>query len=366
MGRLFGIPLRLHITWFIIFALVTVSLAESQFPSQFPQWSPALNWGIGLATSLLFFASVVAHELGHSLVARRYGITVKSITLFVFGGVAQIARDASKPAAEGIIAFVGPLTSVVLGGLFLGLYFWLRHINEPIAALGLWLGRINLVLAVFNLIPGFPLDGGRVFRAIVWGINGNFLRASRIASIVGRGIGYLLMAGGVFWAFRYDLISGLWMAFIGWFLENAASSSYSQLALRGALDGHEAREMMTQECPTIEPGIDLRSLVDRFVIPGGRRCFVVMDGVGVLGLLTLADVKSVPQKKWDRTTVQQVMTPLSKLRSVGPDEAATRVLEIMDESGVSQVPVIQDGRVLGLIGRDNLARFIRARAELGV
>ncbi|MFQ5827256.1 MAG: site-2 protease family protein, partial [Dehalococcoidia bacterium] len=200
LGRLFGIPIYLHISWFIIFALVTLSLSRIYFPSLYPNWSSGLYLIVGVATSLLFFASVVAHELTHSLVSRLNGIPVKSITLFIFGGVARITREAGKPMAELVMAAAGPASSLVIAGLF-GLLWWLAgpH-SEPISALAGWLGGINIALAVFNMIPGFPLDGGRVLRSLIWRLTGNYKRATRLASLAGRGVGYTLITVGILWA----------------------------------------------------------------------------------------------------------------------------------------------------------------------
>jgi len=237
LGKLFGIQFRLHFTWFIIFALVTVFLVS-------PDYSQWLKWIIGIITSLLFFASVVAHELAHSLVGRANGIPIESITLFIFGGVAQMTREAPRPGAELKMAAAGPICSLIIGGLFGLLWFITQGIGGPIADITSWLALINVMLAVFNLIPGFPLDGGRVFRALLWRLTGNYGRSSRIAARIGQGIGYLFILGGIviifLHPFGWSWFDGVWIALIGWFLESAASVSYRQIRWQEALNSFTA------------------------------------------------------------------------------------------------------------------------------
>ncbi len=250
LGELFGIQFRLHFTWFIVFILVTVFLV-------YPDYSQWLYWVIGIITSLLFFASVVAHELAHSLVGRANGIPIKSITLFIFGGVAQMTREATRPGAELKMAAAGPLCSLVIGGLFGLLWLFTPNMPQPIAVMILWLAVMNGVLAVFNLIPGFPLDGGRVFRSLLWHFTGNYSRSTRIATRVGQGIGYLFILGGISIIFLHPFglswFDGIWISFIGWFLENAASVSYRQIRLQEAPHGFIASETTPTEWPVVPP-----------------------------------------------------------------------------------------------------------------
>ena len=371
LGRIFGIPIGLHYTWFIVFVLVTGLLARSRFPNmfdnKFDDWSQLQYWGVAIATSLLFFASILAHELGHSVVALRYGIQVKSITLFVFGGVARIARDAPRPGIEALIALAGPAVSLALGGISLGIYFLFRDSVDSIEAMSWWLGTINIAVALFNLIPGFPLDGGRVFRAVVWGIGGNFVKATRVSSLVGRTVGYLFIISGLLLGFwTRDIFNGLWLAFIGWFLESAASQSYTQVALREALKGIHVREMMTRDVPIVPRRLDLRTLVDSHIFFTGRRFFLVGENGSWDGLVSLQDIKNVPQGKWSDTRVGDIMVPASRVATVSPDDEALQAMEIMDETDVNQVPVKENGAVVGLVGRDNIIRFLRTRTELQV
>jgi len=367
IGKAFGIPLRIHYSWFIVFVLVTWSLAVGYFPQAYLHWNPATSIIAGIITSLLFFASVLAHELMHSLVARSAGIPIISITLFIFGGVSQMSEEPRQPQVEFRMAFAGPLASLVLGGIFLAVWVWLRPVPqfEFVAAICRWLGPINIFLAAFNLIPGFPLDGGRVLRSLLWWRSGNLNSATRIASNLGRVIGYLLIVGGIVIVFRGDLISGLWLAFIGWFLENAAAGSYRQLALQDMLKGHRVSELMTRDCPVMPPEMTVMQLVNEQILTSGRRCFPVVQSARVLGLITMHDIKAVPRAQWGSKTVGEAMTLFDNLKSVGPDEDLVTVLKLLTEQNINQLPVVKDGNVVGMIARDSLLSFISVRGELG-
>ncbi len=368
LGRIFGIQFRIHYSWFIIFVLITGSLSWQYFPYTYPEWSAPTYWLTGIATSLLFFASVVAHELAHSLVARANDIPVKSITLFLFGGVAHMAREASRHGAELRMALAGPVASLVIGGLFFGLHLLLQSVNEPVAALTFWLARINVVLALFNLIPGFPLDGGRVFRSLLWRFSGNYQRATRIAFEVGRGVGYLFVAGGVILMFlsRENWFNGLWLAFIGIFLTYMATASYRQTQWQAALMGVKVADVMTTTCPVISPYVTISRVVQDYIFVGGHQCFMVTDGGELQGILTLRNIKSVDQKTWDTTAVSDVMTPAERLKVVRMDEEVLSVLEQMEEYGISQMPVESEGRVIGLVTRDDVLRLLYTRSKLGI
>ncbi len=365
LGRLFGIQFRLHYTWFIVFVLVVVSLSAQYFPTTYAGWSLVTYWVIGIITSLLFFASVLAHELAHSLVARVNGIPVKSITLFIFGGVAQITREAKKASAELIMAAAGPACSLAIGGLFALLWLVTRGTAEPIAAMAIWLAGVNGLLAAFNLIPGFPLDGGRVFRSVLWRFTGSYYRSTRIATQTGRVVGYLFILGGISVVFLLrDLFGGLWLAFIGWFLENAASTSYCQAQWREEMAGLTAAQVMTSEFPVIPPDLTVAELVQGYIFTRGHRFFVVADEGRLNGILTLQDIKSLPQQKWGAVRVREIMTPVDKVKVASTDQEVLTVLEEMVENDVNQVPVVTGGRVVGLITRDRLLRFFPARSEI--
>lgn len=364
LGRVFGIQFRLHYTWFIIFILITTSLSWRLFPSSYPGQPWLLYWVIGVVASLLFFTSVLAHELAHSLVGRAHGIPIRSITLFIFGGVAEMTKEATHPGAEFKMAAAGPACSLVIGGLFALLYWLTRSTIQPIAAMALWLAYINVALAVFNLIPGFPLDGGRVFRSILWRVSDNYRRSSRIATRVGQGVGYLFITGGIVIIFvLHEWFSGLWLVFIGWFLENAASVSYRQVQWRETLHGFTVSQAMTSDCPVISPSATVNQLVQGYAFITGHRCFLVAEEDRLMGILTLHNIKTVSQSDWDATQVKEIMTPVDKLKVAYPDQDALSILEQMNESNVNQMPVVSEGRVIGLITRDNLIRLLRIRSR---
>lgn len=370
LGKLFGIQFRLHYTWFIIFVFITLSFSWQIFPSSYPDWPLALHWAMGIVTSLLFFASILAHELAHSLVGRANNIPIKSITLFIFGGVAQMTREARSAGAELKMAAAGPACSLAIAGLFYSVSFFTQNAIVPVAAMAFRLAYINVALAAFNLIPGFPLDGGRVFRSILWQVTGNYKRSTRIATRAGQGTGYLFILGGILIVFLqpFDLgwFSGLWLVFIGWFLGNAASASYRQAQWRGALQGFTASQVMTSDYPVVPLSITVSQLVQGYIFTSGRDCFLVADEGGVRGILTLHNIKSVSQPNWDVTQVNEIMTPVDKLKIAHPDQDALSILEQMDEGNINQMPVVSEGRVIGLVTRDNLIRLLRTRSELGM
>jgi Zn-dependent protease/predicted transcriptional regulator len=361
IGRLFGIAIRLHYSWFVIFAIMIWGLSRDYFPAVYPHWSTAVSITAGIATSLLFFASLLAHELMHSLVAQRHGIPVKAITLFLFGGVSQISEEPHDARTEFRIAVAGPLTSLILGGIFWFLWYILPESLDVVAAISFWLGWINILLAIFNLVPGFPLDGGRVLRSIIWWRTGSLLRATRLASGAGRVIGFLLIFAGVWLVFTGDWQSGIWLGLIGWFLANAASSSYRQMAMQQALEGHAVSEVISTDCISVAPDLSIERLVNDYIVPTGRRCFVVVREGITLGLVTLQEVKGVLRDMRARIVVAQIMKPLGVLKHVAPDEALTSVLDILTQENVNQVPVLVDGRMVGVVTRENLLSFVSRR-----
>jgi len=366
LGRIFGIPVGVHYTWFIVFALVTLSLATGYFPSRYEDWSLAAYFGIGLLTSVLFFGSVLAHELAHSIVALAWDIPVKNITLFIFGGVANIGREPDRPLAEFLVAVAGPISSLLLALGFGVLWLageWLAI--TPLAGLGLYLGTVNLWLALFNLIPGFPLDGGRVFRSIVWARTGNMNRATRWAANTGRAVAVLMIVGGGIMFLMGNWSGGIWLAFIGWFLDNAASQSAQQAWIREALNGYTAGDF-SSGCQTIDSNMPLDWVVRDYVLPRGESCFLVTEGQEAHGVATLTQIKQVPRQKWGWTPVRTIMTPLSNLKPVRAGEAAYSVLERMISEGQSLLPVVEDSRFIGLVRQDNLLRFAQTRSSLKV
>src|ERR1700691_6283454 len=298
IGRVFGIPIYLHASWFIIFFLITLML-RAQFISQHPSWSNQLYWALGVLTSVLFFSSVVFHELSHSAVAKHYRIPVASITLFVFGGLARITREPDNAKQEFNIAIAGPLSSIFLSGCFwlVAHYF---HGNDMVQAAATWLWEINLALAIFNLVPGFPLDGGRILRGIAWGMTGNFTRATKIASTAGKIFAYLLIILGVWQALNGNWVGGLWTAFIGWFLLSAAQESFMQVAMRNTLTDVRAADLMTHDIPTVTRDMSIEEYVHE-VLRTGRRVHIVSGPVRHVGLITLHAARMVPREEWANT-----------------------------------------------------------------
>jgi len=365
LGRIFGIPLRLNYTWFIIFGLVTFSLVLYPVEHPYPIEQRII---LGILTSLLFFASIIAHELAHSILAIRNNIPVKEITLFVFGGVSQITKEATHPRAELSIAIVGPLTSLALAGIFYGVHLLLAGSQQGLAAILMqWLALINVILALFNLIPGFPLDGGRIFRALVWQKTHNYHKATSIATKVGQGIAYAFIAVGLALIFALRLwFNGLWLIFIGWFLHDAARASYQQVLLRDALIGVTARQVTDYGCPSIPSHLNLTELIQQYILPTGRSCFLVTQGAELEGMVSLQQIKKVPRTRWGITFVQDIMTPASKLKVAYAEQDILSVLQEMNGEGADHIPVIEAGKLIGVINREDLTRLLRTRADFGI
>ncbi len=365
LGRIWGIPVELHVSWFLIFALVTWSLAVGYFPAEYPDLPGVACWALGVITSLLFFGSVLLHELMHSVVALRNRIPVHGITLFIFGGVAQISQEPADAGTEFRVAIAGPLTSLILAAAFAGLW-WLDGAIPYLAAPSVWLMRINLILALFNLIPGFPLDGGRVLRAVIWRLTGNFYRATQIAASTGQLTAFGFIGLGVLTILTGDWLSGLWLAFIGWFLQNAAATSYAQTNMQRALRGITVAQVMTRDCPLVPAHTSLQQLVEDHVLTGGRRCFFVTEDDRLRGLLTLTDVTRVPKQRWAETEVGQVAVPWDRMVRVAPDRPLLSALQAMTDANINQVPVVAGDQLVGLISREQMLNYIRTRAELGM
>jgi Zn-dependent protease/CBS domain-containing protein len=370
LGRVAGIPVGLHFSWLIIATLITLSLA-AHFGATNPAWSGPAVWGSAVVTAILFFATLLAHELSHALVARARGLPVRSITLFALGGIAQMERDAATARTEFWMAIAGPVTSVVIGVLCIASALALGWSLEgstpsPLAAILGWLGSINIVLAVFNLIPGYPLDGGRVLRAILWGISGDADRATRSASRVGQVVAVLFIVFGLMRFLSGGGFGGLWLTFIGWFLLNAAQASYAEVALAARLRGVTVGDVMATDCPTVAAGMDLQSFVDELLLRTGRRCFLVTGPGGLVGLITPNEVRSVDRSRWPEVRVDEVMRPLDRVVAVSPETTAIDALALMAREDVNQIPVVREGRLAGLVTRAHLLQLVESRAELEV
>jgi len=369
IGRIYGIPIFLHTSWFIIFGLIAASFYSEYNALQLNIPSSRLV-GLGLMTSLLFCTSLVLHEVAHSVIAKHYKIPVVAITLFVFGGVSRIGREPGRAIEEFNIAVAGPLSSLFLAGMF-----WLVErqaqagSNAILTTLAGSLAGINAMLAVFNLIPGFPLDGGHIFRAIVWGFNKDYARATRIAARSGQLIGLGMIAlGGATAILNYapvgGPVGGLWLAFIGWFILSAAKQSQAQAEARGALEGLRVADIMSPELHTVGREISLEDYA-REMVRTGRRAHLVVAGDQLAGLVTAEALNSVPQEDWEVTSVQAVMLPKTKLHWAAPEEPALSLLDRMRTIGMQQMPVIASGNVVGIVTRDSILRVLQSRHELG-
>lgn len=364
LGRILGVPIGLDYSWFLIFGLVTWSLASSYFPAEFANWPVAQYWVVGAVTALLMFASVVLHELGHAMVARLYKIPVRSITLFIFGGVARISAEPPSATAEFFIALAGPATSMALAIVF-GLLQPLVGAFEPLLALFRYLAYINASIAIFNLIPGFPLDGGRVFRAVVWAISHNLRQATLIAAYVGRAIAYLLIAFGVWQLFVGQFGNGLWIAFVGWFLENAASGQIQQQTLHDLLAGHRVSDVMRRDYVSVGPADNLEQVINEHFLGRGRRCLVVERDKLVVGLLTAQDARAIPRASWSKMMVTEAMIPTDQMKRIRPDAGLVDALLAMDRDGVSQLPVMLGDTMQGMLGRDDVIGLLGTLGEFG-
>lgn len=371
IGRVFGIQLGLHYSWLIIAALVTLSLA-GHFGSVNSEWGTGVIWGTALITGALFFAAIILHEMGHALVARARGLPVKSITLFALGGVAMIEQEAGDAATEFWMGIAGPIVSVLLGILCLASAFALGWVPEtqmlapqtPALAALVWLGYINIALAIFNMLPGFPLDGGRVLRAIIWWITGNVHRATKIAARVGQLVAIFFIAFGIFQFFSGAGFGALWIAIIGWFLLNASQASAAQNELNAVLKNVYVRDVMRDDYVRVDAASSVQDFVTNEMIKSGRRCFYVMRGGEFVGIVTSHEVAKLPQEEWPNQTVGAIMRPLEELKVVDRDMPLTQALELMGRSDVNQLPVISNGRFAGFVSRQHILDVFRTRQEL--
>jgi Zn-dependent protease len=361
--KVMGIPISLDPSWFLVFALITWILAVNYFPSEFGHWSVLQFWLVAAVTSILFFLSVLLHELGHSIVALRFKLPVKSITLYIFGGISEITSEPTTPLPEFVIAFVGPLTSLVLAAFFYLVELVFNSV-APVYAAAKYLAYINFILGLFNLIPGFPLDGGRVFRAIVWAITNNLRRATEIAGLLGQGIAFLFILLGVWLLFQGNWVNGLWIAFIGWFLENAVVGQVQQVRMNDLLAGHTVDQVMSHSCVMVSADLTLQELVNQYFLDKGERCVVVMRGELPSGFLTLHNVRQIPREQWMTTTVAQVMTSMDKMKVTTPETGLVQALDQMGADGVNQLPVMADGLIEGMLRREDIVNYLHMLQKL--
>jgi Zn-dependent protease len=364
LGRIFGISIGLDYSWFVIFVLLTWMLADSYYPAEFKDWPLLLYWFVGAMTAIMLFVSVLLHELGHSVVALGYKVPVRSITLFLFGGVAQIGGEPPSAIAEFLIASAGPFVSLILALLFYIVQPLVADI-QPLLGLAKYLAYINLVLVAFNFIPGYPLDGGRVLRAIIWAITGSMRRATLIAANVGRFFALLFVFVGVWQIVSGNFTGGLWIAFIGWFLDSAAFAQVQQVMVQSLLSGHRVSQAMSTHCARVAEDVSLRDIVDESILGRGQHCLLINRGNDIVGLITLQQIKEVPRAEWATTRAGQVMLPVNRLASIAPDAQLWTALEKLDRNGVNQLPVIQNHQVIGMLSREDLISFLRTLQELG-
>ncbi|MGB8768755.1 MAG: site-2 protease family protein [Candidatus Korobacteraceae bacterium] len=368
LGRIGGISIGLHYSWFIIAFLIILSLI-ARFSTVMPQWSSATVWTAAIITGLLFFVTLLLHELAHSLLAKSIGLRVRAITLFALGGVSQIESEAPDAKSEFWIAIVGPLSSLVIGFVCLLLarstgWMYNGEPRTPVSAVLVWLGYINLVLAAFNMIPGYPLDGGRVLRALIWWGTKSIDRSTRIAAKVGQTVAFLFIFFGLYQFFLGKNFGGLWLAFIGWFLLDASRSSYAQVEITEGLRDRKVADIMDRDFATVEAHLSLEDFVHQYLLVSGRRCFVVVQNGNLAGLITTNEVRRVEKDRWPQTSVQSVMRPLSQLQTVTPDTAAITALEVMTRQDINQLPVVSSGQLLGIVSRSSVMAFLHNRAEL--
>ncbi|NIP47938.1 MAG: CBS domain-containing protein [Gammaproteobacteria bacterium] len=377
VGRIAGIAIHVDPSLAIIFALITYALGSLQFPVWHPDWPALVTWTTALAAAFLFFVSILVHELSHALVGRAKGIPVNAITLFIFGGVAQLESEPHTWRAELWMAVAGPITSFVLGVSFLflaGIFAGpvdleqgeaaLAQLN-PVSTLLVWLGPVNIILALFNLVPGFPLDGGRVLRAILWGASGDLMQATQWASRLGQGFAWLLIMLGVAMMlgvqvpfFGSGVFPGMWLALIGWFLNNAALMSYRQLLVSEALHGVPVARLMRRDLLSVNPAMSVETLIDERLMRSDQRAFPVIDDGHLLGLVCLHDIRRTPREAWPATRVGDIMTPAERLASIGTDTDAAQALQRLSREGVNQLPVIDHGRLVGLIQREDILKWL--------
>lgn len=375
IGRFAGIEIGIHYTWLFAFILFAWLFAQLTYPAAFPDWNTAAYWIAGVVTSLMIFISVLIHELSHSLVAIKRGMRVTSIIFFIFGGVSNIENEPDKARDEFIMSVVGPLSSVVLGGIFLGLFYALASPTgeaTPVTGVIFYLGVINLLLAAFNIIPGFPLDGGRVFRSIIWGITKNLRLATVIAGNLGRVIGWAMILLGIalilginVWIFQGGFIGGLWMIFIGWFLSNNADNAMREQNVHEKLKGVLVRDVMDRYPECVSPNTSIERIVNESFIQRGRRALPICNESGLLGIVTLADIRKIPKEQWAATTVFEVMTrpPLDAVNETDDLNMALRTLALKD---LNQIPVMSDGQMVGLLSRTDVVRYLQSRKETSI
>ena len=362
IGRISGIQIALDYSWFLIFALLTLSLANDYLPSQYSEQSTGFYWGVGLIASITLFLSILLHEVSHSLVAQRNGMEIKSITLHFFGGVSEMMDEAETPGSEIQMAAIGPVTSFLLGFLFLGIW-WITSSGFPLflSAVFRYASYANIVLAIFNSIPAFPMDGGRVLRALLWRSSGRILTATRISTTVSRVISFLFIAFGVFSIFLFSTLNGLWFLVLGFIISGNATASLNQTILSESLGNVKVYEIMTEEVTTVDPDTTIQQFVDRYVNRFRHHGYPVVEEGKVVGIICEHDIREVGIESWDEYRVEDVMIPREELHTVDPEDNAADALMIMARNDVGRLPVIKDGELVGILTRSDVNTAVKIR-----
>ncbi|MGJ3238012.1 MAG: M50 family metallopeptidase [Anaerolineae bacterium] len=383
LGRIFGIEIRIDWSWLFIFLLVVWNLSAS-FSQSNPEWGMLVVIVTSVVAAVLFFVSVLLHELAHSLMAIRQGVSVRSITLFLFGGVSNIQREPPSPKAEFWITIVGPVTSFVLGALFLGVGAFSVDFSQmpqnseafmqsisPLSVVVLWLGSINLILALFNLIPGFPLDGGRLLRAALWSVTDDLRKATLWAARTGQSVAWLLIIAGIAMIFGVQVpffgtgvVGGLWLAFIGWFLNGAAITSYKRTVIQDVLADVTVQQVMRHKPPTVAPTIPVDSFLHDYVMRSDDSAFPVVDNDQLLGIITMTDVRKISREQWRETTVRDIMTPFSDLITISPDDDAADSLKTLSQHDFRQLVVADGDRLKGLLRRRDVLKWLQIQTDI--
>lgn len=362
--RLFGIPIRLDLSWFVVALLIAWSLATALFPRLEPDLSASAYWAMGVAGALGLFASILVHEFSHAWVARRYAIPIEGITLFIFGGVAEMGGEPPSPKAEFRMAGAGPLVSIVLGVLLLVMAGIVAGGSPQIRAVLGYLGSINLILAAFNLVPAFPLDGGRILRSGLWHWKQDLRWATAVASRIGTGFSMLLMLFGAARVLLGDFIGGMWAFLIGLFLRQAAQSAYQHVLVRRALEGEPVRRFMTSEPVTLPADATLGDAVENYFYRYHHKLFPVTDDARLVGCLSTQELKQVPREEWGRRTVASVAVPCGPRNAISPDTDALQALALMRRIGEQRLLVVENGRLAGVVTLKDLLEFFALKVEL--
>ena len=361
--RVFGIAIRVDLSWFVVLALITWSLATGWFPQTLPGMATAGYWWMGFVGALGLFSSVLLHELSHALVARRLGLQMRGITLFIFGGVAEMSDEPDRPRVEFLVAVAGPIASVVIGTCC-----WAAThlaVPSPVAAILQYLFFINFVLVAFNLVPAFPLDGGRVLRSALWQWKQSLRWATRVTSTIGSLFGMGLIALGIYLFFRTGFSLGaLWWILIGFFLRNAAQMSYQQMLLRRTLEGEPVRRFMQPDPVTVSRSLSVRELVESYIYRYHHKLFPVVDGDRLVGCVTTQQVRELAPEEWDRQSVGALAQGCSTENTITPDEDAMHALAKMNRTGSSRLMVVDGGRLVGILALKDLLKFFSLKVEL--